>query len=519
MNARPRPLVLCILDGWGERQKADDNAIEIARAPNWHGLKARWPHAQLQASEHYVGLPDGQMGNSEVGHTNIGAGRVVLQDLPRIDAAIAEGKLATLPGLCDFIGRLKESRGTAHLMGLMSPGGVHSHQRQIAALARILAEAGVPVAVHAFLDGRDTPPKAAVLYVRQFQEDVAGLRDLRIATLCGRYYAMDRDKRWDRVERAYRAIVAGVGERTDDPLQAVEAAYARAETDEFVTPTAIAGYVGMRDGDGLLIANFRADRIREIATALLDPEFSGFTREKRVAFCAALGLVEYSTELNRFLATLFPPENLYDSFGEVVSRAGLTQLRIAETEKYAHVTFFFNGGRELVFPGEERILVPSPKVATYDQQPEMSAPEVTDKVVEAIRSGRFDAIVMNYANADMVGHTGRIDAATKAVETIDFCLGRLSEAVEQAGGTLVITADHGNAEMMRDRETGEPHTAHTLNPVPFIVVNPPAEIGHLENGRLSDIAPTLLDILGLTTPAAMTGHSLISSTAGRHAAN
>jgi len=519
MNARPRPLVLCILDGWGERQKADDNAIEIARAPNWHGLKARWPHAQLQASEHYVGLPDGQMGNSEVGHTNIGAGRVVLQDLPRIDAAIAEGKLATMPGLCDFIGRLKESRGTAHLMGLMSPGGVHSHQRQIAALARILAEAGVPVAVHAFLDGRDTPPKAAVLYVRQFQEDVAGLRDLRIATLCGRYYAMDRDKRWDRVERAYRAIVAGVGERTDDPLQAVEAAYARAETDEFVTPTAIAGYVGMRDGDGLLIANFRADRIREIATALLDPEFSGFTREKRVAFCAALGLVEYSTKLNRFLATLFPPENLYDSFGEVVSRAGLTQLRIAETEKYAHVTFFFNGGRELVFPGEERILVPSPKVATYDQQPEMSAPEVTDKVVEAIRSGRFDAIVMNYANADMVGHTGHIDAATKAVETIDFCLGRLSEAVEQAGGTLVITADHGNAEMMRDRETGEPHTAHTLNPVPFIVVNPPAEIGHLENGRLSDIAPTLLDILALTTPAAMTGHSLISSTAGRHAAN
>ena len=519
MNARPRPLVLCILDGWGERQKADDNAIEIARTPNWHGLKARWPHAQLQASEHYVGLPDGQMGNSEVGHTNIGAGRVVLQDLPRIDAAIAEGKLATMPGLCDFIGKLKESRGTAHLMGLMSPGGVHSHQRQIAALARILAEAGVPVAVHAFLDGRDTPPKTAVLYLRQFQEDVAGLRDLRFGTLCGRYYAMDRDKRWDRVERAYRAIVAGVGERTDDPLQAVEAAYARAETDEFVTPTAIAGYVGMRDGDGLLIANFRADRIREFATALLDPEFSGFTREKRVAFCAALGLVEYSTELNRFLATLFPPENLNDSFGEVVSRAGLTQLRVAETEKYAHVTFFFNGGRELVFPGEERILVPSPKVATYDQQPEMSAPEVTDKVVEAIRSGRFDAIVMNYANADMVGHTGRIDAATKAVETIDFCLGRLSKAVEQAGGTLVITADHGNAEMMRDRETGEPHTAHTLNPVPFVVVNPPAEIGHLENGRLSDIAPTLLDILGLTTPAAMTGHSLISSTAGRHAAN
>jgi 2,3-bisphosphoglycerate-independent phosphoglycerate mutase len=519
MNSRPRPLVLCILDGWGERQKADDNAIEIARVPNWHRLKARWPHAQLQASEHYVGLPDGQMGNSEVGHTNIGAGRVVLQDLPRIDAAITEGKLATMPALRDFIGKLKASRGTAHLMALMSPGGVHSHQRQIAALAGILTEAGVPVAVHAFLDGRDTPPKAAAVYVKQFQEDVAGFRDLRIATLCGRYYAMDRDKRWDRVERAYRVIVSGAGERADDPLQAVQAAYARGETDEFVAPTAIGDYRGMRDGDGLLIANFRADRVREIAAALLDPYFSGFEREKRISFCAALGLVEYSIELNRFLATLFSPENLDDSFGEVVSRAGLTQLRIAETEKYAHVTFFFNGGRELVFPGEERILVPSPKVATYDRQPEMSAPEVTDKVVEAIRSGRFDTIVMNYANADMVGHTGRIDAATKAVETIDACLGRLAEAVERAGGTLVITADHGNAEMMRDPETGEPHTAHTLNPVPFVVVNPPAEIGRLDNGRLSDIAPTLLDILHLTKPAAMIGHSLISSAAGRQAAD
>ena len=518
-RSRPRPLVLCILDGWGERPKADDNAIENARAPNWHRLTARWPHAQLQASEHYVGLPDGQMGNSEVGHTNIGAGRVVFQDLPRIDAVIAQGKLAIMPALRDFIGKLKESRGMAHLMGLMSPGGVHSHQRQIAALARILAEAGVPVAVHAFLDGRDTPPKSAGSYVKQFQKEVAGIRDLRIATVCGRYYAMDRDKRWDRVERAYRAIVSGAGERADDPLQAIEAAYARGETDEFVVPTAIAGYAGMRDGDGLLVANFRADRVREIAAAVLDPDFAGFVREKQISFATALGLVEYSTELNRFLATLFPPEDLGDSFGEVVSRAGLTQLRIAETEKYAHVTFFFNGGRETVFPGEERILVPSPRVATYDQQPEMSAPEVTDKVVEAIRSRRFDVIVLNYANTDMVGHTGRIDAATKAVEAVDTCLGRLSEAVEKAGGTLVITADHGNAEMMRDPETGESHTAHTLNPVPFIVVNSPAAIRRLENGRLSDIAPTLLDILGLPRPAAMTGHSLIGWTAGRHAAD
>jgi 2,3-bisphosphoglycerate-independent phosphoglycerate mutase len=519
MNSRPRPLVLCILDGWGEREKADDNAIARARTPNWHRLIALWPHAQLQASEHYVGLPDGQMGNSEVGHTNIGAGRVVVQDLPRIDAAIADGKLAVTPALSHFIGKLKETRGTAHLIGLMSPGGVHSHQNQIAALARILGEAGLPVAVHAFLDGRDTPPKAALSYLKQFGAAVASVKQLRIASVCGRYYAMDRDKRWDRVEKAYLTIVEGVGQGAGDPIKAVEAAYARGETDEFVAPTAIAGYAGMRDGDGLLIANFRADRVREIAGALLDPDFSGFSRAKRIAFAAAVGLVEYSTELNRFIAALFPPDNLGDTFGEVVSRAGLTQLRIAETEKYAHVTFFFNGGRETVFSGEERLLIPSPKVATYDRQPEMSAPEVTDKVIEAIRTGRFDVIVLNYANTDMVGHTGQVGAAIQAVETVDTCLGRLSEAVEEAGGTLVITADHGNAEMMRDPDTGEPHTAHTLNPVPFVVVNPPAAIPRLGNGRLSDIAPTLLDLLGLPRPAAMTGHSLIASAAGQRAAD
>jgi 2,3-bisphosphoglycerate-independent phosphoglycerate mutase len=480
---------------------------------------AHWPHSHLEASEHYVGLPDGQMGNSEVGHTNMGAGRVVLQDLPRIGAAIAEGRLATMPALREFIGKLKASRGTAHLMGLMSPGGVHSHQDQIAALARILSDAGVPVAVHAFLDGRDTPPKSAGSYLTQFRRDVDGLRGVRLATVCGRYYAMDRDKRWDRLEKAYRVLVAGTGHSAETPEAAVEAAYAGGETDEFVAPTAISGYAGMRDGDGILIANFRADRVREIAAALLDPGFSGFSRGAVVAFAAALGLVEYSTELNRFLVTLFPPDDLEDTFGEVVSRAGLTQLRIAETEKYAHVTFFFNGGRETVFPGEDRILVPSPKVATYDQKPEMSAPEVTDKVVEAIRAGRFDVIVLNYANTDMVGHSGRLDAAIKAVETVDTCLGRLCEAVEQVGGTLVITADHGNAEMMRDPETGEPHTAHTLNPVPFIVVNPPAAIADLQSGRLSDVAPTLLDILGLPKPSAMTGHSLIGQAARRSAAD
>ena len=508
MTSRTRPVVLCILDGWGERDDGDDNAIERAKTPVWHELMRRWLDTQLEASEHFVGLPDGQMGNSEVGHTNLGAGRVVMQDLPRIDKALAQNEVAGLPAMQQFITKLKASGGTAHVMGLMSPGGVHSHQHQIAALAGIVAAAGVPVAVHAFLDGRDTPPKSAIAYLKQFQKDIAGHGDIRIGTVVGRYYAMDRDKRWDRVEKAYRCLTAAEGERGDDPLKAVEAAYARGETDEFVPPTVIGDYKGMRDGDGVFFVNFRADRIREIAAALLDPDFSGFERGKPIAFAAALGLVEYSTELNRFMATLFPPADLSDTLGEIVSKAGMTQLRIAETEKYAHVTFFFNGGRELVFPGEERILVPSPKVATYDKQPEMSAPEVTDKVVEAIGSGRFDVVVLNYANTDMVGHTGDIAAATKAVETVDACLGRLSQAVEKQGGSLIITADHGNAEMMRDPETGEPHTAHTLNPVPFIVVNPPAA-ARIENGRLADVAPTLLDILGLPKPAAMTGHSLI----------
>ena len=518
MTPRPKPLMLCILDGWGERSNGADNAIDKAKTPVWHELMRRWPHAHLNASEHYVGLPDGQMGNSEVGHTNIGAGRVVLQDLPRIDKALADGKVANLPALQDFIAKLKQSGGTAHVMGLVSPGGVHSHQRQIAALASVVSDAGVPVAVHAFLDGRDTPPQSASCYLKQFQQEIAGQGASRIATVTGRYYAMDRDKRWDRVAKAYAALAAGDGEHAEDAVKAVKAAYARGETDEFVLPTLIGDYRGMKDGDGVFFANFRADRIREIATALLDPDFSDFTRQKRIAFAAALGLVEYSTELNRFIATLFPPEDLSGTLGEIVSNAGMTQLRIAETEKYAHVTFFFNGGRETVFPGEERILVPSPKVATYDQQPEMSAPEVTDKVVEAIRSGRFDVIVLNYANTDMVGHTGKLEAAMKAVETVDACLGRLAEAVEKAGGTLVITADHGNAEMMRDPETGEPHTAHTLNPVPFVIVNPPGAIARVENGRLADVAPTLLDLLDLPKPAAMTGHSLIVPDRDRRAA-
>jgi 2,3-bisphosphoglycerate-independent phosphoglycerate mutase len=518
-HPRPRPVVLCILDGWGERAAASDNAMTDARLPVWHRLTAHWPHARLQASEHYVGLPDGQMGNSEVGHTNLGAGRLVMQDLPRIDAAVASGALARLPALGAFIVKLKHSGGAAHLLGLLSPGGVHSHQRQIAALARILGEAGVPVKVHAFLDGRDTPPKSAIGDIEAFERELARLGKFGIATVTGRYYAMDRDQRWDRVERAYRIIVDADRGSAASAIAAVEAAYGRGESDEFVLPTAIAGYHGMRDGDGLLLANFRADRMREIAAALLDPDFAGFARPQVVHFAAALGMVEYSTDLNRFLETLFPPENLSDTFGEVLATAGLRQLRIAETEKYAHVTFFFNGGRESVFAGEERILVPSPKVATYDLKPEMSAVEVTDKVVEAIESGRFDAIVLNYANADMVGHTGDLAAAIKAVETIDRCLSRVVAAVEKAGGTLVITADHGNAEMMRDPATGGLHTAHTLNPVPFLVVNPPPAVAYVEDGSLADVAPTLLDILGLDKPAAMTGHSLIGLQERRLSAN
>jgi 2,3-bisphosphoglycerate-independent phosphoglycerate mutase len=507
--SRPRPVVLCVLDGWGCRSERADNAILQAQTPNWQRFLATAPHARLQASELYVGLPEGQMGNSEVGHMNIGAGRVVLQDLPRIDQAIADGSLAKNPELVSFIAALKASGGAAHLLGLMSPGGVHSHKRHIAALAGVLDRAGIPIKVHAFLDGRDTPPRSALEYLATFAAASAALKGVSVATVSGRYYAMDRDKRWDRVEKAYRMLTAAQGEKAVDPAAAVRQSYAKDKGDEFVLPTAIGDYAGMRDGDGVLCANFRADRVREILAALLDPGFSGFARGRCMRFAAALGLTEYSTDLNSFLKTLFAPEDLHDTFGEVVARAGLTQLRIAETEKYAHVTFFFNGGREAEFPGESRILVPSPKVATYDLQPEMAAPEVTAKLVEAIDQGRFDVIVVNFANTDMVGHTGDTAAAVKAVEAVDRCLGRLAEAVTRAGGCLLITADHGNAEMMRDPVTGQPHTAHTLNPVPLLLVNPPAGVTGIRDGRLADIAPTLLQLLGMHQPAAMTGRPLL----------
>ena len=508
MSKRPKPVVLCILDGWGHRPQTDHNAVEQAVTPNWHALLRDCPHALIDASELHVGLPEGQMGNSEVGHMNLGAGRVVMQDLPRIDQAIVSGELAQNPQLRDFIARLKQSGGICHLMGLLSPGGVHSHQNHLIALAKIIDAAGVKVALHGFLDGRDTPPSSAKQYVAEVAAAIAGHPGIFFATIGGRYFAMDRDKRWERVELAYDAFFGAAPYRAASAQEAVVAAYAREETDEFVKPTLIDGFRGIQDGDGLLMGNFRADRARQILTTLLDPAFDGFARKRIAKFAAVLGLVEYSSALAKLMPCVFPPAELTETLGEVVAKAGLKQLRIAETEKYAHVTFFFNGGEERLFPGEERILVPSPKVATYDLRPEMSAYEVTDKLVAAIAADSFDLVVVNFANTDMVGHSGDLAAAIKAVEAVDCCLGRLRAAVEAKGGALLITADHGNAETMQDPVTGEPHTAHTLNRVPVIVLG--AGQRRVVDGKLADVAPTLLDLMGLPKPAAMTGHSLLS---------
>jgi len=510
-----KPIVLCILDGWGDRGARENNAIALADTPHWDAMSTECPRTQLETSGLAVGLPEGQMGNSEVGHMNLGSGRVVMQDLPRIDAAIRDGSFARNPVLADLIGKVKAAGGRLHVLGLLSPGGVHSHQKHMAALAEAAANEELPVVIHAFLDGRDTPPKSAEAYIAQFRGEIADLKGVTFGTVSGRYYAMDRDKRWDRVSLAYRAMVEGKGEHAQTAEEAVESSYARGKTDEFVLPTVIGHYAGMTEGDGLIMANFRADRAREILTALVDPAFDGFARGKIPSISAQAGMVEYSAELKHFLPALFPPEDLKNTLGEVVSRAGLKQLRIAETEKYAHVTFFFNGGEERVFPGEERILVPSPKVATYDLQPEMSAPELTDKLVAAIESKKFDLIICNYANPDMVGHSGILEAAIQAAEAVDTCLGRLRAAVEKAGGDLLVTADHGNLEFMVDPETGQPHTAHTLNPVPLVLVGADARrIGHLKPGRLADVAPTILHLLDLPVPAEMTGHSLLGQKEG-----
>ncbi|MFZ1988379.1 MAG: 2,3-bisphosphoglycerate-independent phosphoglycerate mutase [Alphaproteobacteria bacterium] len=508
-----RPVVLCVLDGFGHRDETRDNAIALAKAPVLHRMMSNAPHALIATSGLAVGLPAGQMGNSEVGHMNIGAGRVVMQDLPRIDAAIADGSFKSIPALKELIAKLKASGGTCHLLGLVSPGGVHSHQNHIAALARALDEAGIPVAVHGFLDGRDTPPQSALEYIAKLESDLRGTKNVRFATISGRYYAMDRDKRWDRVEKAYRAIAEGNGIAAPNAKAAIDTSYAENKTDEFVLPRVIAGYAGMKDGDGILCANFRADRVREILTALVMPDFKEFAHPRAIKFAAKAGLTEYSEELAKQLQTLFPPDSLKDTLGEWVAAKGLKQLRLAETEKYAHVTFFLNGGRETEFPGEQRILIPSPKVATYDLQPEMSANEVTKQLCEAIKSKRFDLIVVNFANPDMVGHTGIMPAALKAIETIDHSLGEVEAALKSVDGVMVVTADHGNIEMMRDPETGAPHTAHTTFDVPIFLVNSQA-LGspvQLNNGRLADIAPTVLALMGQPQPPEMTGHSLLSA--------
>jgi len=507
---KQRPVVLCVLDGFGAREAAPDNATSVAAMPVWHRAWAQNPHAFLAASGEDVGLPKGQIGNSEVGHMNLGAGRVVFQDLPMIDRAIAAGELDTNTTLAAFVGKLRQSGGTCHLMGLASPGGVHAHQDHIVALARHLAAWGVPVAVHAFLDGRDVPPQSAAKQIEHLAEDIAPMPGVRLATLCGRYYAMDRDKRWERVAKAYRLLTEGEGARADDPVAAIQESYAAGVTDEFLLPVVLDDYRGMKGGDGVLFANFRTDRAREILLALLDPAFDGFDRAKVVSFASALGMVEYSDRLNPLMGTLFPPKKIENGLGEVVAAAGLKQLRIAETEKYPHVTFFFNGGREEPYAGEERIMVPSPKVATYDLQPEMSASAVTDRVVEAIDAGRFDLIVLNYANPDMVGHTGSLPAAVRALEAVDACLGRLLAALEKVGGVILITADHGNCEVMFDPTTNGPHTAHTLSKVPVVLIGA-KEVHALHDGRLADVAPTLLNLLGLPQPDAMDGEPLLSA--------
>ena len=502
-----KPVVLCVLDGWGYNPKKENNAIEMGCTPVWHELVAKWPHTMLKTSGQDVGLPDGQMGNSEVGHMNLGAGRIVYQDLPRIDKAIQNHELEKNPVLINLIQKLKETKGTCHIMGLMGPGGVHAMQRHMVAIVQILNQQDIDVKVHCFLDGRDTPPDSAKGFVAEFEKEITNLARVKIATIGGRYYGMDRDNRWDRVTKAYEAIVNAKGERFASADEAIAASYTNKVFDEFVVPCVIGDYQGMQDGDAVLMTNYRTDRAREITRMMLQPDFDLAPRSRTIRFSDAVAMTEYSKEHTAWMHILFPPEKLENIFGKVVADAGLKQLRIAETEKYAHVTFFFNGGQETLFPGEDRILVPSPKVATYDLKPEMSAIEVTDKLVDAINSDKFDVIIVNYANGDMVGHTGIMSATIQAVETVDSCVGRLVQAVTDKGGALFITADHGNAEDMA-YEDGSPKTSHTSTPVKAVLVNGQGVTG-LKEGRLADVAPTLLDLMGIQKPEEMTGESLI----------
>ncbi|MCY7354104.1 MAG: 2,3-bisphosphoglycerate-independent phosphoglycerate mutase [Lysobacter sp.] len=506
--ALPKPVVLLILDGWGHRDDPADNAVAQATLPHWRRLWSDSPHTLIHTEGRHVGLPDGQMGNSEVGHMNLGAGRIVYQDLTRVDAAIEDGSFFNnheLRAACDAA---RDYNGTLHVMGLLSPGGVHSHQAHILAMLELASRMHVPrVAVHAFLDGRDMPPQSAEPSIVALQAACDSLGNARIATISGRYYPMDRDQRWERLHRGWDAIVEA---RSDvvagDAVAALHAAYARGETDEFVAPTVLDGAAPMRDGDAIVFMNFRADRARQLSAAFIDPAFAGF-ESRRPRLSRFVSLTQYDARLPASVA--FASDNLQHSLGELVAARGMRQLRIAETEKYAHVTFFFSGGREAPYAGEERVLVSSPKVATYDLQPEMSCPELTAKLVEAIASGRFDLIVCNIANPDMVGHTGNLQAAILAAQAVDVAIGAVEAAVRAAGGALLITADHGNLEMMRDPVTGQPHTAHTVGPVPFVYVGTRAATLR-DGGALRDVAPTILDLLGLPQPAEMTGRTLFA---------
>lgn len=503
-----KPVVLCILDGWGLGTNPAVSAPALAHVPHFNRIWDEFPHATLTTHGPDVGLPTGQMGNSEVGHTNIGAGRVVAMDLGAIDLAVEDGSFAQNPALLEFVGRLKAGGGTAHLMGVVSDGGVHGHLNHVLAACRAITGHGVPVALHAITDGRDVAPSSAADYVASL---LASLSDgARVRTVIGRYWAMDRDNRWDRVMRAYAAMMFGVGETAPDAATAVEQSYAKSETDEFIAPTVIGDYRGARDGDGLFCLNFRADRAREILAAMAQPDFSAFAVGARPDWSARLGMVEYSDQHNSYFATAYPKRTLVNVLGDWVAQHGRTQFRLAETEKYPHVTFFLNGGREEPFAGETRAMPKSPKVATYDLQPEMSAFEVADHLVAAIHA-RHDLIVVNFANPDMVGHTGSLPAAIAACEAVDLCLGRALQALGDEGGAMIVTADHGNCELMVDPVTGGPHTAHTTNPVPVILVGGPQDAHLRLGGRLADLAPTLLALMGLPQPAEMTGRSLLDA--------
>jgi len=506
------PVLLIILDGFGCRSERNDNAIAQASKPNWDRLWHQNPHTLIHASESEVGLPKGQMGNSEVGHLNIGAGRVVYQEFTRIDHAIESGYFYSNPALLNAVHLARDNDKTLHVLGLLSDGGVHSHELHFHALLDMAAREGLSrVCLHVFLDGRDTPPKSAEIYLRRLEEKIAQTGVGHIASMIGRYYAMDRDRRWQRVQSAYDLLTQGRADFvTRTALDGLDAAYARDETDEFVKATAIVPADGkpvkMEDGDAVIFLNFRSDRARQLSRPFIEPDFIEFEREVRPRLATYCTLTGYSDDF--VVSVAFPPERIKNGLGEYVANLGMRQLRIAETEKYPHVTFFFNGGEEISFPGEDRVLVPSPDVATYDLKPEMSAFEVTDKLVAAIQGTQYDLIVCNFANPDMVGHTGDLQAAIKAIETVDACLGRVVEAQQARGGEVLVTADHGNAELMRDVETGQAHTAHTLNLVPLIYIGR-RDAMLAETGALEDISPTLLKMMGLPQPAEMTGEALV----------